>query len=320
MGRIRCIKPEVNEDELVAGLSSDAWRLWVSMWTFSDDQGTCRASPRYLKAKVFWARDPVAPIESLLEELVAARRVKLYAVEGERFASVRNFGKHQRIDKPGPPKYPGPDELDAEADDDAGPARDDSRTLQERSTTTRERSPLDGKGEEGRGGDGIAGAGAPAPPPVPPKPPKPGPAKPKRVATAARAGRIPADWEPSPRFWAWVAAGGYDAAAVRAEVPDFRDWWTAAKDGEKSDWDATLRGRIRKLVAAGAIRQLDPATLVRPKPVASELLPDPESRARAGALLMSLAAAKTMPPPDIVPASELRRRAGWVEPECEAAT
>jgi len=38
-GRIRCIKPELLEDERTAGLSHEAFRLFIGLILLSDDEG-----------------------------------------------------------------------------------------------------------------------------------------------------------------------------------------------------------------------------------------------------------------------------------------
>lgn len=181
-GRIRTIKPDLNEDELVAGLSSAAWRLWISMFTLADDCGTCRASPRYLIGQVFWMRGPELPIDELLDELVRAKRIEIFEVDDERFASIRNFTKHQKIDRPSAPKYPLPPPRESSPDpnnprrersskdrepsraiNDPSPSNPLNGTESLRSTSAREPSlslrrglALEGKGEEGKGQEGIA--------------------------------------------------------------------------------------------------------------------------------------------------------------------
>lgn len=108
-GRIRSIKPEILDDEEVATLSDESWRLWVSMWLLVDDYGNCRAGDRYLSALVWQdsSRAPRVPVA--LAELQAARRLELYTNNGERYASIRNWGTHQRIDNAGKARVPGPD-------------------------------------------------------------------------------------------------------------------------------------------------------------------------------------------------------------------
>lgn len=100
MARLRTIKPEVMDDEKSAGLSSDAWRLWVCLWMLADDKGRARANPDHLRSRVFWAWQRHAAVADLLEELSARGCIVRYTVKGEPFAQVVNFAKHQKIDNP----------------------------------------------------------------------------------------------------------------------------------------------------------------------------------------------------------------------------
>lgn len=106
-GRIRSIKPEILDDEEVSNLSDEAWRLWVSMWLLADDAGNCRAGDRYLAALVWQDSSRSPRVAEALRELRRARRVEVYENNGERFAHVRNWEKHQRIDNAGKPRVPG---------------------------------------------------------------------------------------------------------------------------------------------------------------------------------------------------------------------
>lgn len=107
-GRIRSIKPEILEDERSAGLSSDAWRLWVSMWLLADDHGRLRGAPEWLRSQVFWAAPERAKVGDLLEELNAAGVIIRYEVTGQRYIEIRNWNKHQKVDHPGKPRVPEP--------------------------------------------------------------------------------------------------------------------------------------------------------------------------------------------------------------------
>ena len=109
-GRIRSIKPETLSDGKAARLSDRAWRLWVSMWTLADDCGLCPADPDYLGGQVFWGQSN-RDCEKALAELVRAGFVSLYQVNGERFAKINGWAKHQKIDRPSPPKFPVPAEV-----------------------------------------------------------------------------------------------------------------------------------------------------------------------------------------------------------------
>lgn len=112
-GRIRSIKPEILDDEEVSSLSDEAWRLWVSLWLLADDFGNSRAGDRYLAALV-WQDSTRSPrISEILRELRKARRVELYENGGERFAHIRNWEKHQRIDNAGKARVDGPEHEDS---------------------------------------------------------------------------------------------------------------------------------------------------------------------------------------------------------------
>ncbi len=110
-GRIRSIKPEILDDELSAELSSDAWRLWVSMWLLADDHGRLRGSPDWLKAQVFW-HEKHAKVDTsvLLDELQIAKVIVRYVVNGQRYIEVRSWKKHQKVDHPSAPRVPTPEE------------------------------------------------------------------------------------------------------------------------------------------------------------------------------------------------------------------
>jgi hypothetical protein len=111
-GRIRSIKPELMEDERTAGLSHEAFRLFVGMILLADDHGNLRANPKQLDAVVFWSRESREDLARLLEELARASLVTLYTVRGQPYAALNGWKKHQRVDHPGKPRVPGPSEAD----------------------------------------------------------------------------------------------------------------------------------------------------------------------------------------------------------------
>lgn len=109
-GRIRSIKPEILDDEVVAELTDAAWRLWVSTWVLADDFGNLRAGLKYLAAEVW--KDTSRDVSSPLQELVDKGFLVTYAVRGQRYAHINGWEKHQRIDNAGKARVPGPDEDD----------------------------------------------------------------------------------------------------------------------------------------------------------------------------------------------------------------
>jgi len=105
-GRIRSIKPELLDDEIVSSLSDAAWRLFVSSWLLADDYGCFRAGPRYLAAQVWQdtSKDALTP----LLELADAGRVLLYEAEGQPYALIPTWERHQRVDNAGKRRVPAP--------------------------------------------------------------------------------------------------------------------------------------------------------------------------------------------------------------------
>lgn len=111
-GRIRSVKPELLEDEAVATLSHGAWRLFVSLFLLADDYGNARGDARYLNGAAFWGVTmSVDEVTSLLIEM--EKLVVVYDARGQRYVSLRGWEKHQRVDHPGKPRVPGPDDDDA---------------------------------------------------------------------------------------------------------------------------------------------------------------------------------------------------------------
>ncbi|MFA4900888.1 MAG: hypothetical protein WC563_15325 [Brevundimonas sp.] len=114
-GRIRTIKPEVTEDDLAAALSDSAWRMWVSMWTLADDFGDVRASDRYLASHVWQDTARMKVVPSLKLELATKvirpgqhPMIMLYEINGEEYARIKGFPRHQRIDNGGQARVPEP--------------------------------------------------------------------------------------------------------------------------------------------------------------------------------------------------------------------
>lgn len=105
-GRIRSVKPELLEDDVTAGLSDAAWRVFVSMFMLADDYGNLRANPKMLDAAIFWGSSPGRDWDALRAEL--APLVLFWEEDGQRYAHIRGWEKHQKVDKPGKPRCPKP--------------------------------------------------------------------------------------------------------------------------------------------------------------------------------------------------------------------
>lgn len=136
MARIRTIKPELLEDERTATLSHEGFRLFVSLLVLADDYGNLRAHPEYIRGQAFWGRD--ADVEGALNELMAAELVLPYRIRGQLYLAIRGWSKHQRVDKPGKPRVPPPDDAAAEILNRWDGSREDSRKSREDSLGLRE--------------------------------------------------------------------------------------------------------------------------------------------------------------------------------------
>ncbi len=122
-GRIRSIKPEVLDDEALAGVTDAAWRLLIGARALADDYGNVRAGARYLAASIWQDTGRTDEIPELLEELASAGLrergeglILVYTVKGEPYFHIVGWdreGPHsQRMDNAGSPRVPGLDQVD----------------------------------------------------------------------------------------------------------------------------------------------------------------------------------------------------------------
>jgi hypothetical protein len=105
--RIRTIKPEWLDDERLVLASSDARVLSIALLLLSDDYGRGRANRVVLAARVFPGKIPET-LANALDTLEKLNFVVLYEVDGQSYFAIRNWEKHQKVDKPGKPQIPAP--------------------------------------------------------------------------------------------------------------------------------------------------------------------------------------------------------------------
>lgn len=117
--RIRTVKPEWLEDEKIASASDEARVLSVALILMSDDYGNGRASMATI-ATTTWrfamerddgehAPEVLKRASRAFQELLSIGFVDAYQVNGQRYFSVRNWSKHQKVMHPGKPHVPGPE-------------------------------------------------------------------------------------------------------------------------------------------------------------------------------------------------------------------
>jgi len=106
LARIRTIKPDFWLDEDLASLSAEANLLAIGLLNQSDDEGYFKANPMLLKAAIFPLRETSVTIHCLLSELSNIGYLELFeGSDGKQYGLVKNFLKHQKINRPTASKY-----------------------------------------------------------------------------------------------------------------------------------------------------------------------------------------------------------------------
>lgn len=112
MPRIRTVKPEFWEDELLGVMPRDARLLFIATFNMADDEGILRWTPAYIKAQAFMYDDDLTlkDVDQLMQCLADTGLVFPYigGVARQQMAVVVNFRKHQRINRPQKSKLPPP--------------------------------------------------------------------------------------------------------------------------------------------------------------------------------------------------------------------
>jgi len=106
------IKPDFWDDEKLSRVPRDARLTFIGMWNHSDDYGVVKGHPAWLKNKIFpYDNIPDEKFREWLRELEAIRTIIPFTVDDESFFHIRNFLKHQSINKPSKQRNPEPPEV-----------------------------------------------------------------------------------------------------------------------------------------------------------------------------------------------------------------
>ena len=105
MARNRMLNPDFWLDEEVSKVSPYARLLYMGLWGICDDNyATFPDRPEWLKLQIL-PYDSVNTRE-LLDELSKIGKIVKFSHDGKDYWYLKNFLKHQRIDRPSSPKYP----------------------------------------------------------------------------------------------------------------------------------------------------------------------------------------------------------------------
>lgn len=106
MARNRMIKADFWADEKIGNISTLARLLFIGTWNFADDSGICRANEVYLRNNIFPYDDiSLDEIKNAIRQLCSSGVVVLLEYSGERYLKIKNFLKHQTINKPSKFRY-----------------------------------------------------------------------------------------------------------------------------------------------------------------------------------------------------------------------
>lgn len=111
MARIRTIKPEFFTSLSNADLSIPARLTFIGLWTHADDEGRCVDDARLIKAAIWPLERSVKAVEADLVELEKGDKIHRYKVADRSFIAITTW-THQRINRPAPSKFPGPNSSD----------------------------------------------------------------------------------------------------------------------------------------------------------------------------------------------------------------
>lgn len=101
MARIRTIKPEFWIDEDLSELSAEAHLFAAALLNHCDDEGYFKANPKLLHAQIFALRECSGSVPDHLKNLEEIGYLRLFSgSDGKQYGCVKNFNKHQSINKP----------------------------------------------------------------------------------------------------------------------------------------------------------------------------------------------------------------------------
>ena len=110
--RIRSIKPEFWRSRDIAKLDWDTRLVFIGLWSYVDDNGVGKDIDYDIIGDLFASdlikdpRETVARVSRALASLSEAGLIYRYEFDGTPYLEIATWSRHQRIDKPGKPRYP----------------------------------------------------------------------------------------------------------------------------------------------------------------------------------------------------------------------
>ena len=105
MARRRMLDPDFWADEEVSSMSAHARLLFMGLWGICDDNyATFPDRPEWIKVQVFPYE--TVDVRSLLAEIEKIGKIERFLFDNKHYWYIKNFHKHQVINRPSRPKYP----------------------------------------------------------------------------------------------------------------------------------------------------------------------------------------------------------------------
>jgi hypothetical protein len=231
--RIRSIKPEYWDDELVGSWDSDSRLGYIWTWQAADDSGVLRLSAGLLRRGAFAFREiPLPRIERMINLFIESGRIVTWKTGTDTYGAILRFHKHQRVDHPSKSFLPPiPEAILASMPDHfregyARTPRGTRETLATGSRDTRESCGNFTYRARDAGTEEPRNRGTEEPRITPPVPPHPNPApepQPSGQAPAVAGG--PAQPEPGPRRRKSAKKATKPPAPNHSEVEALFEYW-----------------------------------------------------------------------------------------------
>jgi hypothetical protein len=125
--RIRTIKPEFWMHEGLCSKSEFTRLLAIALLNWADDEGYFLANPVLIRGQVFPFLEDSTKIPRALQELSSVGWIDLGKDDqGRSIGRIKNFAKHQRVDKPNPSKLKASSVFQEDSKNDLGIILEDS--------------------------------------------------------------------------------------------------------------------------------------------------------------------------------------------------
>lgn len=107
--RRRMLSPEFFTDPDVVAMDAFGRLFYQGLWCVADDSGCFELNLLYLKMKIF-PGDSITneTLQGYITSLTLSHKLIHYQTSGKKYAWIKNFHKHQRLDNPSPPTVPLP--------------------------------------------------------------------------------------------------------------------------------------------------------------------------------------------------------------------